>query len=57
MKWDLTYHFKDKKEFEEALANVNQMVANLKDYEGKLHEEEKFIQYCLTMKKFEEENA
>lgn len=55
MKWDLTYHFKDKKEFEEALANVNQMVANLKDYEGKLHEEEKFIQYCLMMKKFEEE--
>lgn len=55
MRWDLTYHFKDKKEFEQALEKVNQIIASLKDYEGKLHEEEKFVQYCLTMKTFEEE--
>jgi len=55
MKWDLTYHFKNKEEFEEALANVNQMVEGFKEYEGKLHEEDQFVKYCLTMKKFEED--
>ncbi len=55
MKWDLTYHFKNKEEFEEALANVNQMVESFKEYEGKLHEEDQFVKYCLAMKKFEED--
>lgn len=55
MKWDLTYHFKDKKEFEQALEKVTQIIDSLKDYEGRLHEEEAFVQYCLTMKRFEEE--
>ncbi len=55
MNWDLTYHFKNKEDFEKALLDVNQLVDSLKEYEGNLHNEEHFVKYCLAMKKFEED--
>ncbi len=55
MKWDLTYHFKNQEEFEKALEEVNQMVAKFGEYEGKLNNEESFVEYCLLSKKFEED--
>lgn len=50
MKWDLTYHFKNQEEFEKALEEVNQMVAKFGEYEGKLNNEESFVEYCLLSK-------
>ncbi len=53
MNWDLTYHFKNLEEFEQALAEVNQMVMKFSSFEGKLNEEESFIDYLLLLKEFE----
>lgn len=55
MNWDLTYHFKNKEEFEQALEGVNQIVESVKDFEGKLSNEESFVKYFETMRKFEED--
>lgn len=55
MKWDLTYHFKNNDEFEQALNGVNQIVESIKDFEGKLSNEESFVKYFETMRKFEED--
>lgn len=43
--------FKNQEEFEKALEEVNQMVAKFGEYEGKLNNEESFVEYCLLSKK------
>lgn len=53
MNWDLTYHFKNNEEFENALIEVNNLVSKFKEYEGKLNEEEQFVKYLLLTKEFE----
>ena len=55
MKWDLTYHFENQEAFEKALAETGAMIQQFATFEGKLHEEEQFVQYCLLMKKLEED--
>ena len=47
MNWDLTYHFKNNEEFENALIEVNDLVPKFKEFEGKLHIEENFINYLI----------
>ena len=46
MKWDWTYHFKNQEEFEKDLEEVNQMVDKFGEYEGKLNNDEQFVEYC-----------
>lgn len=53
MNWDLTYHFKNNEEFEQALEEVKAMIAEFASYEGKLDTEECFVKYLLLNKKFE----
>ena len=53
MNWDLTYHFKNNEEFEQALEEVNQIVLKFASFEGLLNQEEKFIEYLLLLKEFE----
>ena len=47
MNWDLTYHFKNQEEFEKSLEEVNKLVEQFKEYEGKLSNEEYFVKYFL----------
>ena len=53
MNWDLTYHFKNNEEFENALIEVSNLVQEFKQFEGHLNEEEAFIKYLLLTKEFE----
>lgn len=53
MKWDLTYHFKTKEEFEQAYNDVQKLVASLSSFKGKLNEPEEFKSFYLLVKKFE----
>lgn len=53
MNWDLTYHFNTQEEFLTALEEVNQMVKQFSTFEGKLSNEEAFVEYCLLTKEFE----
>ena len=53
MNWDLTYHFKNNEEFENALIEVNNLVNKFKEFEGRLSEEEHFVKYLLLTKEFE----
>lgn len=53
MNWDLTYHFKNQEEFEKSLEEVNKLVEQFKEYEGKLSNEEYFVKYFLLTRKFE----
>ncbi len=53
MNWDLTYHFKNNEEFENALIEVNNLVSKFKEFEGKLHIEENFVNYLKLSKEFE----
>ena len=53
MNWDLTYHFKNNEEFEQALEEVSQIVLKFASFEGLLNQEEKFIEYLLLLKEFE----
>ena len=53
MNWDLTYHFKNNEEFENALIEVNNLVSKFKEFEGKLHIEENFVNYLKLLKEFE----
>lgn len=55
MKWDLTYHFKNQEEFESALEAVKSIAESVKEFEGKLSNEETFVKYFETMRKFEED--
>ena len=53
MNWDLTYHFKNNEEFENALIEVNNLVPKFKEFEGKLHIEENFVNYLKLAREFE----
>ena len=53
MNWDLTYHFKNNEEFENALIEVSNLVQEFKQFEGHLNEEDAFIKYLLLTKEFE----
>ena len=53
MNWDLTYHFKNNEEFEQALEEVKAMITEFASFEGKLSEEDSFVKYLLLNKKFE----
>lgn len=53
MNWDLTYHFKTQEGFNNALEEVNMMVQKFSTFEGKLENEESFVEYCLLTKEFE----
>lgn len=53
MNWDLTYHFKNNEEFENALIEVNNLVPKFKEFEGKLHIEENFVNYLKLVREFE----
>ena len=53
MNWDLTYHFKNNEEFENALIEVNNLVPKFKEFEGKLHIEENFVNYLKLSREFE----
>ena len=53
MNWDLTYHFKNEEEFNNALEQVKSLIDEFASFEGKLHEEESFVKYLLLNKKFE----
>lgn len=55
MNWDLTYHFKNEEEFNNALEQVKSLIDEFASFEGKLHEEESFVKYLLLNKKFEVE--
>ncbi len=55
MKWDLTYHFKNDKEFEQAYNNVQNLVKSFSSFKGKLGEPNSFRDYYLKIKQFESE--
>ncbi len=55
MNWNLTYHFKNQEEFEEAFNNAQSMVNEFATFQGKLGIESEFVRYCKLMKKFEED--
>lgn len=55
MKWDLTYHFKNDKEFEQAYNNVQNLVKSFSSFKGKLGEPDSFRDYYLKIKQFESE--
>ena len=44
MKWDLTYLFETKEDFLASLAKMQEYVAKLASFKGKLHEEECFVE-------------
>lgn len=53
MNWDLTYHFKTTEEFEKAYNDVQNLIASLKNFKGKLSNPIDFKNYYLLIKKFE----
>ncbi len=53
MNWDLTYHFKTQEDFEQALQKVTKMVNDFANFEGKLANEEDFVNYFVLLRNFE----
>lgn len=53
MNWDLTYHFKTTDEFEKAYGEVQNLIASLSSYKGKLSNPDDFKNYYLKIKQFE----
>lgn len=54
MKWDLTYLFKTKEDYQKALEEVKQIIDTLSSYKGLLHEESKFVEYYTKQIQLEE---
>lgn len=52
MKWDLTYHYKNKEDYVKEFNEAQTMVAEFEKYQGKLNEFESFLNFCLLEKKF-----
>ena len=53
MKWDLTYLFKTHQDFEVSLNELNTFIPRLASYQGKLHNENDFVQYLNLSDEFE----
>ena len=53
MKWDLTYLFKEHKDFENSLNELNSFIPKLASYKGKLHNEKDFVEYLNLNDEFE----
>ena len=54
MKWDLTYLFETKEDFLASLAKMQEYVAKLASFKGRLHEEESLVEYLMISRDFEE---
>ncbi|MGN1295883.1 MAG: oligoendopeptidase F [Bacilli bacterium] len=52
-KWDLTYLFQSDEDFEICLNKTNEKIAELKLFQGKLHDEENFKKFLLLQKEAE----
>lgn len=53
MNWDLTYLFKDEKEFNSLYDEATNMLVDLESFKGKLNDEELFKKFLLLSKEFE----
>lgn len=54
MKWDLTYLFETNEDFVKALENLNSYVEKLATFKGCLNDENKFVEYFLIQRDFNE---
>lgn len=52
MKWDLTYHYKNKEDYQKEFNEAQAMIAEFEKYQGKLNTYEGFLNFCLLEKKF-----
>ena len=52
MKWDLTYLFKTEEDYEKAFEELKPYLEKIAGFNGKLNEEEKFVEYFLLQKEF-----
>ena len=52
MKWDLTYLFKTEDDYEKAFEELKPYVEKIASFNGKLNDEDKFVEYFLLQKKF-----
>lgn len=52
MKWDLTYHYKNKEDYQKEFNETQAMIAEFEKYQGKLNTYEGFLNFCLLEKKF-----
>lgn len=53
MKWDLTYHYKTKEDFQKEFEEVQGLIQSLASYQGKLGEIESFKAYYKTIEEIE----
>ena len=53
MKWDLTYHYKTKEEFEKEFEEVQKLIEQLPSYQGKLGNFESFKEYYKIVEQIE----
>lgn len=51
MKWDLTFLYKNDEEFKKAIEEVKPIIAEISTYQGKLGNEEDFLNYYLLQRK------